>query len=104
MKSHRRSHLRRFRRLAVALACTAALLALPAVASARVAPPDPPVSHHTSAPADASPSPVTIVKKDDGRTLSIVLASAALGVSLCGAGYVVIRARGFSQIQPGRAS
>lgn len=102
MKLHRRNT-RRIRRAAVAMACVAALLALPAVSSARISPADPPAPQQTSAPAQ-SPTVVTVVKKDDGRTLAIVLSSTALGIALLASGYAAARTHGLRGTQPGSAS
>jgi small neutral amino acid transporter SnatA (MarC family) len=50
----------------------------------------------TAPPPDISPGPTTAVvhqvhSTDSDRTLAIVLASAALGIALCGSAYAVIR-------------
>jgi hypothetical protein len=94
MQVKRRVSHRVRRSVAVGIALLA-LLALPAIASAR--PFDEP-SPNSVAPVpsvSSSPPPASTAARDpSGYTLSIALAGTALVVAILGSGYVVIRLRG----------
>jgi hypothetical protein len=119
MKVHRRKIFRVRRYLAV-LACTVSILALPAIASARPSPADPPTQAQSTvfhpSPSErvtdyrapdwySAPEPtVNVTKQYDGRALSIALAGSALLVALLGGAYVLVRLHGFSRTPASRVS